>query len=122
MSKQVKILTTVLMIIMVIATIGNIVLATDAGSVISSFTPNASNTGNIKSLGEQITGVLQVIGIVVAVVVLTVVGIKYMMGSAEEKAEYKKVMVPYIVGALLVFAATSIVRVVYQITTNIKIS
>lgn len=120
MSKKIKILTTVLMVIMILATIGNMVFGAD--KVISSFTPKTGeSTSNIQTLGEQITGILQVIGIVVAVVVLTVVGIKYMMGSAEEKAEYKKVMVPYIIGALLVFAATSIVRVVYQLTQNIKL-
>jgi len=47
-----------------------------------------------------------------------VIGIKYMMGSAEEKAEYKKVMVPYIIGAVLLFAAPHIVRVVYDLSKN----
>ena len=32
-------------------------------------------------------GVLQTVGIVLSVVILVVLGLKYMMGSAEEKAE-----------------------------------
>ena len=118
MSKQVKILTTVIMVIMVIATISNVVLASNPGQVISNFKPNYSDTTKVTDMGQRIVGILQVLGIVVAIVVLTIVGIKYMMGSAEEKAEYKKVMIPYIVGAILVFGATTIVNVVYQIATS----
>ena len=58
---------------------------------------------------------------VISVVMIAVLGIKYMMGSAEEKAEYKKTMIPYIVGALLVFAGTSLVKVVYQLTSQVKV-
>lgn len=57
---------------------------------------------------------MQTVGIVVAVVILLILGIKYMIGSAEEKAEYKKTMIPYIVGAILIFASTTIVNVVYN--------
>ena len=37
-----------------------------------------------------------------------VLGVRYMMGSAEEKAEYKKVMIPYLIGAVLLFAAVNL--------------
>ena len=57
---------------------------------------------------------MQTVGIVVAVVILLILGIKYMIGSAEEKAEYKKTMIPYLVGAILIFASTTIVNVVYN--------
>ena len=47
---------------------------------------------------------------------LVVIGIKYMMGSAEEKAEYKKTLMPYIIGAALVFAASAIAGIIYGFT------
>ena len=65
-------------------------------------------------------GILQTVGIVVAVVVLMVLGIKYMMGSAEEKAEYKKTMIPYVVGAILIFGATTIANMVYQFANGLN--
>ena len=37
----------------------------------------------------------------------------------EEKAEYKKDMIPYIVGAVLLFGITAIVKVVQQIGESI---
>ncbi len=85
----------------------------------SKLKPDTSNTTQIDNFGQKIMGILQAAGIVIAVVVLMVLGIKYMMGSAEEKAEYKKTFIPYIVGAILVFAATTIANMVYQFASKI---
>ena len=74
----------------------------------------AMSASVVQTFGQNIMGVIQVLGVVIAVVVLMVLGIKYMMGSAEEKAEYKKTMIPYLVGAILIFAASTIANVVYQ--------
>jgi len=49
-----------------------------------------------------------------------VLGIKYMMGSAEEKAEYKKTMIPYIIGAILLFAATTIANAIYTFANGMN--
>ena len=58
-------------------------------------------------------------GSVISVVVLIVLGIKYMLGSAEEKAQYKKSLQPYVIGSILVFAASVIAGIVFKIITNI---
>ena len=79
-----------------------------------------SNTGKITSLGSQIIGIVTTIGSVVAVLVLVVLGVKYMMGSAEEKAEYKKTLMPYLVGAALIFAASALAQVVFKFFTGIS--
>ena len=42
-----------------------------------------------------------------------------MMGSAEEKAEYKKTLMPYVIGAALVFAASAIAGIIFGFTQNI---
>lgn len=73
-----------------------------------------TNTTAIVNLGGKIIGVVRTVGVLVAVVILLILGIKYMMGSAEEKADYKKSMIPYIVGAVLVFAASTIAGIVYD--------
>lgn len=75
---------------------------------------------SITNFGGQIVGVLQVAGTVIAVLILVILGIKYMMGSAEEKAEYKKTMMPYLIGALLIFAAVTIANMVYNFTSTIS--
>ena len=42
-----------------------------------------------------------------------------MLGSLEEKAEYKKTMMPYIIGAVLVFAASAIAGIIYSFAINL---
>ena len=81
--------------------------------------PGVSGTNEVKSLGQSLVGIIQTAGIVVSVVIMLVLGIKYMMGSAEEKAEYKKSMIPYLVGAIILFGASTIVNVVYQFANGI---
>ena len=86
----------------------------------SGLKPEKSNTSQIENVGQRIMGILQTLGIVIAVLVLMVLGIKYMMGSAEEKAEYKKTMIPYVVGAILIFGATTIANMVFQFANGLN--
>ena len=81
---------------------------------------NGNADSQITKVGGNIVNIIQIVGIVVAVIVLLVIGIKYMIGSASEKAEYKKTMIPYVVGAVLVFAGTSLVKVIYSLATAVK--
>lgn len=123
MKKQVKIISTILIVLMLVASLSTIVFAApDLSGKIDEIGQgnNAANTDKVVGLGKTIVTIMQTVGIVVAVVVLLILGIKYMMGSAEEKAEYKKTMIPYVVGAVLLFAATTIVNVVYQLANGLN--
>lgn len=81
---------------------------------------NAAGVSEITILGSNIVAIIQTVGVVVAVVILLILGIKYMMGSAEEKADYKKSMIPYIVGAILIFASTTIVNIVWNFAKGLN--
>lgn len=112
-TKKISKIVSVLMIVAMLAMASTVVFAqsTDPRDI----TPlQGTGTSSVKSLGQQILGIVQLVGSIAAVVVLVVLGIKYMMGSAEEKADYKKSMIPYLVGAVLIFASTAIVGVVYD--------
>lgn len=116
--KTMKILTTIATILLIVSMGASIVCAaTDIGGV--SIDPTTDNTGDITKVGNKIMGILQVVGVLIAVIILMVLGIKYMMGSAEEKAEYKKTMIPYIVGAILIFAAATIANAIYNFVSKI---
>lgn len=58
------------------------------------------------------------IGIVLSVVVLIVIGIKYMLGSTEEKANYKETLLPYIIGAFLLFTGSLVPQLIYNFMQN----
>ncbi len=68
---------------------------------------------------ERILGVIQIVGTVVSVAMLMVIGIKYMTGSIEERAEYKESMKPYLIGAFLLFTGTLVPQFIYKISQNI---
>ena len=72
----------------------------------------------IQDKANSIIGVIKNIGIVVSVLTLVVLGIKYMLGSLEEKAEYKKTMIPYLIGAIMVFAIPQLVQIIYNIASK----
>ena len=133
MKKYEKMISVLLIIFITVVSISNFAYAagdadkkqaagTGIPGVISGLTnpTKTVETTSLTNMGAQIVAVVQTIGIVVAVVILLVLGIKYMVGSAEEKAEYKKTMIPYLVGAVLIFAATTLVNVVYQMANSIN--
>lgn len=123
MKKTIKIMSIVLIAIMLVASISSVALADDPMSVLNNMTntsTNSTTTDDLTNLGGNIVAIIQVVGIVIAVIVILVIGIKYLVASPEGKAEYKKTMIPYLVGAVLIFAGTTIVRVVYQVVTGLK--
>lgn len=69
---------------------------------------------------KSILGVLQAIGSVISVVALSIIGIRYMFSSLEEKAKMKGVIIYYIIGAVFVFATSNILGIVYNTISEIK--
>lgn len=121
MKKSIKVISTLLLAIMLVASVAGTVLAVDPNTVLNGMDGNGNvQISDLTKVGNNIVTIIQVVGIVIAVIVLLIIGIKYMMGSASEKAEYKKTMIPYIVGAVLIFAGTSLVRVIYSLSTSVS--
>ena len=120
MKKSVKVISTLLLAVMIVMSIASVVFAVDVDSVISGVETGGTttDTSKITTLGANIVNIIQVVGIVISIIVLLVIGIKYIIGSAEQKAEYKKTMIPYIVGALLIFAASTIVNILYGVISG----
>lgn len=61
-----------------------------------------------------ILGAIRNISAVVAVIALMIIGFKYIIGSAEEKANYKATMWPYVIGCIMVVSGTTIVSYIYN--------
>lgn len=65
-----------------------------------------------------LTTAIRTVGIVVSVGTLSVIGIKFMLGSLEEKAQYKQILIPWVIGAIMVFAMTTIPTIIYEFSTG----
>lgn len=69
--------------------------------------------GDATTIGGNIVNWIWGISIVVAVVVVMITGLKFIVGSTQEKAEYKKSLIPLVVGVLILVFATTIVKVLF---------
>lgn len=123
-TKTMKILTFIATLLIVIAMCSNVVFAAtklDPNDVVGKMENSSgnANTNQITNLGGNILNILQIVGIVVGAIILVVLGLKYMMGSLEEKAEYKKTMIPFVVGAIVVIAAPTLTKGIFTLIQNI---
>ena len=76
-------------------------------------------TEQLRTTSNLIYQILLILGISIAVIVAGVLGIKFMMGSVEEKAQIKDALIPFIVGCIVIFGAVSIWKIVVDIGNNL---
>lgn len=108
-----RVLIALILIFSVICIITQNVYADDDNFSTTAFenqTTDASSAAtSIMAIGIN---VIRIVGTGVSIIMLTYIGIKYMMSSPEEKGEYKKTMTAFVVGAVLVFASTNILYII----------
>ena len=117
MKKAYKVLSVLMVILMLVCISTNVFAAFDINQVSSDVETDADNA--IQEIGSTILTIVTNVGMILAIIVVAVLGVKYMMGSTEEKAEYKKTLMPYLVGAILVFGASAIGKAVIGIGTSL---
>ena len=70
-----------------------------------------ADTGIGKTINDVI-GLLQLAGTGIAVIVTTMLGIKYLIASPSEKADTKKQIMPILIGCILLFGAVNLVALI----------
>lgn len=107
-------------IIILISLISIIVLNLISTSVLAvnpdSYTPNQQiNSPKFLERAGIVLGWIKYLGILIAVIVLTIIGLKYLFGSVEGKAEYKKSMVPYVLGCFLLMGVSLVIALIESV-------
>ena len=74
-----------------------------------------SEASDIFSRGASILKILRNIAAIVSVVSLSIIGLRYMVGSVEQRAEYKQSMMPVIIGCMLVGGLAGILTIIQSI-------
>ena len=67
----------------------------------------------------SIIGLVQVAGTGIALIAVSLLGIKYMLASAEDKAEIKKYIVGVVIGGLLVFGGVELAQMLANFTGEV---
>lgn len=82
---------------------------------------NPLNQEGLKNVSDVVYNVLLAVGIIAAVIVGLIIGIKYMMGSVAQKAETKELLAPYIVGCVIIFGAFAIWKIVVDLLNQTQV-
>ena len=118
MNKTLKIITILLMAILLICSISNSYVYAATGTQLNPGDLNDKiDYGDDQGLANkagQIMGMIRNISVIAAVIIIMVLGVKFMLGSVEEKAEYKKSFIPLIIGIICVVAATTIASFIFN--------
>ena len=83
---------------------------------------NMKNVGNVNVSGTKtqklinsVIKIVRVAGSGVAMIITTWIGVKYILASPQEKADYKKEMMPLLIGAIVLFGASNLVGIIAQV-------
>lgn len=73
----------------------------------------------MKEFSNTLSNLFIGIGTAVAVIYATILGIKFMSGSMEEKADIKESMIPFIIGCIVLFSAFGIWKIFINIGNSL---
>ena len=82
-------------------------------------TENTISQSSLKNTIDLIYNILLAVGIIVAVVAGAILGVQFMVTSADGKAELKERLVPYVVGCVVIFGAFGIWKLAVNIVSKI---
>lgn len=113
-NKFLKITFIIIQVICLILTVTNIAYA-DMNNIYN----HTTNPFNLSI--SKIIGVIQAVGMSVAVIMLTYIGIRYIYASPEGKAELKQQLFPYLIGCILLFGGSWLIGLIANFAnTEIK--
>ena len=83
---------------------------------------NAGTAGtSVKNVVGAIVAIMRIVGSGVAIIMIIAVAIKYMSAAPGERADIKKHAVPFVVGAIILFASSNILGILADFASgNIK--
>lgn len=116
----------ILAVLLIISVLSVFILPCVQATVISNpdlYDPSSgssnANVNTIKQMGSKMWGVLANIGATISVVVIAIIGLRYMIGSIEQRAQYKETMWPVIIGCIMVGGISIIVEIIYNMSKSI---
>ena len=84
------------------------------------FKPEPPSDDKATGIANTIIGLIQFIGVAIALGMLIIIGIKYITAEPSEKANIKDQSLVYLFGAILIFAATGILEAVKGLAKNLE--
>ncbi|MCR5185692.1 MAG: pilin [Clostridia bacterium] len=81
------------------------------------------STGAAKKIQEVLTilaVIFKIVAVATGIVILISLAIKYMMAAPGDRADIKKSMIPFVIGAFVLFAASGIVDILIKFSSQLS--
>ena len=122
MKRKVKIFSVMMLVIMTITTMIPVFVSANQGLPDpNKYNPHNSNDEvptEFTNVIGTITSIIQVVGIIISLIMIGLLGIKYMTGTVAERVDYKKTMSPYLAGVILITCVSTIIKLINDLTTQ----
>ena len=121
----ISLFTMVLMLIMVLSTMMPIYAAVKGDNLKDPDAFNKDSTPEevkklIQKSSSNYVAVMRIIGVSASLTILAVIAARFMLAAPGDKAEIKKQSVAFVIGAVLLFAATNFIGIVVNLANTIK--
>jgi len=95
-------------------------IVTDLKAMSKVTTPDNTSTGKgIPVAINKVIGLLQLTGSGIAIIVVTLLGTKYILASPSDKADVKKSIMPIIIGCFLLFGGVNIAAMIADFSAEV---
>ena len=87
----------------------------DTNTGVTELNKSASNVAG------AILNVVRIVGVGISLIMLTVVAMKYMLAAPGDRADIKKHAIPFVIGAVILFAAANLLKLLADFASkNVK--
>ena len=111
-----------LLVVLIAVFLFSLISGTSFATVYDQITMNGSMNaggksaaGSVKTITSSVLTAVRYAGSGIALIMLTMIFIKYILSAASERAEIKKNLIPFTVGAVVLFAASNLVGILQTV-------
>lgn len=115
LTSKILIIFIIIFILMLFINVTNVLAADDINTEDYKTTLRYRDTKEVFDKGAKVIKVLRNIAAIISVIVITIIGVRYMLGSVEEKAQYKETMIPVVIACILITGTASILILIQSV-------
>ncbi len=118
-SKKIMLRVIPIVVLMLVVIVTSNVFAAASSPISPNLGSSSTNIKTVNDTANKIWGTVTLILQIAAVAAVVFAGVRYMFASADTKADIKKQMIILVIGAVLVFGATTVINFIVTVTEEV---
>ncbi len=115
-----KLITVLCIIILTISCFANYAYADNiTESMKNTWNQQNGSTDTMKAMAGKVLYIVQLVGYAVLLVYCSILGMKYMYSSTDDKAKIKEKLMPYVIGAIILFGTSTAIGLINKFVGEI---